>query len=557
VILDARPLTDLASAVGIDAADLRLGDSKKVFQRSPAADTRKLAVLPWDVLRTVLDAYGDAVQLTLDYADVPVCIIDSSMNAADWDQIRSGLEPTGQYRMRIGVDKARLLDLNGLDGRNISHFFFATRLLAVLDEGPCHIGMELWDDADAPALILVGDANVDLAGPLLHVAGGVYLNNAVVPHAGIPADVLTALRETRRENVSVDAAVIGDLTPWHLEAHSRGNLCSGTGERVRARLTAVHAQLCLLSICDRARSCEILTAARIEFRSTERVASLTADSTSSWLQGITDPQSDALTSVVSWCYEDVLYPAPRTWTTQRIQFVQVRIAMLAGAAPEADQHASFLRAITDIDATKDVFWKTFLGDAISDYLTQLRELDDMIDTTANAYSEQASGITGKLTGSVLAAVGAFIGSIVAAAFTKPFNADLFRAGIWTYAGYLLIFPAGLGLSVQYSQYCDMRTQFARRRSDYDALLGEDHVSTRIGSRITDAARRWWIFFSATLALYAVIVAAAVVGGAEIPGLVNAPVPVTADHTRQAHGPRTPETSKTPSPPQQSRRRNPL
>jgi hypothetical protein len=549
------PLTSLAEAAGIDLADLQLGDSRTVFRRSPLVGTSQLAALPWSVFRAVLEAYGDSVQLVLDYEDVPVHTVDALMDAASWDQIRSMLEPAGQYRIRIGIDKARLLDLNGLSGRNICHFFFTSQLVALLDEGLPRIEEEIWDTADAPALILAGDATVYLAGPLLCVTGGGCLDGAAVPVARFPAEVIAALREARRENVSVDAAAIGDLTPWHVQI-SPTVPCSGAGEEVRARLAALHAQLCLLSLCDRARSCGTATAARVEFRSTERLVSVTADTTGSLLRTVTVGQARALTSVVSWCYEDILHPAVRTWTAQRLQFVQVRIAMLAGAAPDTDQAAAVLRAITDVDTTKDLFWKSFLEDAVSDYLDRIREFDDAIDKTADAYGEQASGITDKLTASVLAAVGAFIGSIIAAAFSKPFNANLFRAGVWAYTAYLAIFPAGLGLTAHASRYRDLHTRFERRRSDYESLLGADHVSQRISTRITDARRCWKQFFATAAILYIVIVTLALIGGDEIPQIIKAPAAVTANNpspnqqpTQQASNRSTSATRSSPHPKQ--------
>jgi hypothetical protein len=535
VRLDTAPLADLAEAAGISLTDFQLGDSKKTFQRSPRVVTSQLAAIPWNVFRAVLDAYGDSVQLTLDYEDAPLETIDASMDADSWHSISSALEPTGQYRIRVGIDKARLLDLNRFSDSNICHFFFAERLLALLAEGPPSIEAEIWDTPDISALVLTGDATVDLVGPLLRVTGGAHLGSAAVPAAGIPADIIAGLREARRENVSVETATIGDLTPWHVQV-SPAVACSGTGEEIRTQLEALHAQLCLLSLCDRARSSGAPTAARMEFRSTERLASVTADTTSASLRAVTVAQARALTSVVSWCYEDVRYPAVRNWTAQRIQFVQVRIALLAGTAPDIDQPTAILRAITDIDATKDMFWKGFLEDTVSNYLDRLRELDDVIDKTADAYGEQTSGITDTITNNVLAAVAAFIGSIIAAAFIKPFNADLFRVGIWAYTAYLVVFPACLGLSAQASRYHDLDSRFARRRSDYESLLGLDHVSQRIGTRITEARHRWQRFFAAAAILYVAIAAAAIVGGVVLPQIIQTPSTVIVNHPQPTQQP---------------------
>ena len=225
-------------------------------------------------------------------------------------------------------------------------------------------------------------------------------------------------------------------------------------------------------------------------------------------------------SIVTWCYDDVLHPGPRTWTPQRVQFVQVRVARLVGAVPESDRLAALFRALIEIDATKDVFWKAFLEETVSDYLDRLRELDDVVDATADAYGERTAAITDKLTTSMLAAVAALIGSFIAAAFSKPFNADLFRVAMWTYAAYLAVFPAGLGLWVQCAQYRDLGQRFTRRREQFDLLLGADYVQGKIGDRIENAKSRWKQFFTVALVLYIVVVAGAAVGGAELPRLVS-------------------------------------
>ena len=476
--------------------------------------------MPWATLQAMLDAYGEALALVLDYEGVPDQIIDATMGEVGWNGYRSSLETTGQYRIRINISKTRLLELAGLGADNVTHFFFMSGLLVLLDQGLLSVEDEIWRAADVPALVVVGDTDLDLTGPLLRVVGGAHAAGAAVPPPGLQPGIVRALRDARRELVSVEAPAIGQLTPWHLEIDS-AVACSSAGEGVRSRLVAGYVQLCLVSVCDRARPSQPGTAARLEFRGAERLASVTVDSAAPRMRAVSHAEAHALRSVVTWCYDDVLHPGPRAWTPQRLQFVQVRIARLAGAVPETDRLPALLRALLEIDATKDVFWKAFLEETVSDYLDHLRELDDVVDATADAYGDRTAAIY-KLTASMLAAVAALIGSFIAAAFSKPFNADLFRVGMWTYAAYLAIFPAGLGLSVQLAQYHDLVQRFTHRRTEFDSLLGAAYVQTRIGARINDARRRWQGFFIAALALYILVVAAASVAGAELPGLVSRP-----------------------------------
>jgi hypothetical protein len=518
--LDASPLTALAEVIGIDLPDLKLGDSRERFERSPVADRARLAGVPWTNFEQILAAYGEAIRLVLDYEDAWTQSIDLSLGEVGWDECRSALEPIGQYRMRISIEKAHLLELAGLCEANISHFFFASTFLTLLGQGLPRLETEIWRVPDTTALILVGDTDMDLDGPLLHVVGGSHLNGVTTAPSKIPPATVSALREASRELVSVEAPAISQLTPWHVQIDTV-TVSSPMAEELRTDLAASYAQLCLLSVCDRSRASNTDTAIRLEFRGSERLASVTVDRVSPRMQAVTDAELHALHSIVAWCYDDVLHPSPRTWTQQRVQFVQVRVARLVGAVPEADRLAAIFRALIEIDATKDVFWKAFLEETVSDYLDHLRELDDVVDSTADAYGERTANITDQLTTSMLAAVAALIGSFIAAAFSKPFNADLFRVGMWTYAVYLAVFPGGLGLFAQHARYYDLGQQFTHRREQFDSLLGSSYVQSRVGARIENSQNRWRRLFTAAAVLYIIVVAGAITGGAELPSIVSA------------------------------------
>ena len=242
--------------------------------------------------------------------DAPTQTIDLSLGEAGWEQCRSSLEPTGQYRIRISIDKARLLDLVGLGGDNIAHFFFASRFLALLDQSLPRLETEIWRTPDTPALILVGDADLDLAGPVLRVVGGSRIAGVSISSAQMPAEIISALRDARRELVSLEAPAISQLTPWHVEINTITLGCP-VAEDIRAGLAADYAQLCLLSVCDRSRPSDTGTGAYLEFRGSERLASVTVDTAAPRVRAVTDGELHALRSIVTWCYDDVLHPGPR------------------------------------------------------------------------------------------------------------------------------------------------------------------------------------------------------------------------------------------------------
>jgi hypothetical protein len=517
---DAQPLLTLASSAGIDAQDLQRGDGVAVFERSPDVSRSALANVRWTDVDPLLESYGAALRLVIDYEGAEDLVIDAATTPQQWDAYRSALASNGQYRVRIKIDKRKLIEQTSIAAAtNVTHFFFAASLLQLLEAGLPELEKAIWTEPDDPALILVGDTELDLAGPLLRITGGRFLDSVRVPDTGVPSPTVAVLRSTQRELVSIEAPVVNALTPWHLWLDVAAAIPQ-LDDPVRQGFAAGYVQLGLMSVCDRARPGGSKTGARLEFRGVERLATVTVDTNNRDLRLVCAQDLLALHSIVEWCYEDVLHPGPRSWTPQRLHFVQVRLARLVSVGPEDERLSGVLRTLAEVDATKEVFWKAFLDDTVSDYLERLRDLEVEIDSTVDAYATRSTSIIEKLTANMLTAVAALIGSFIAAAFRSPFNADLFSVTMRIYAVYLALFPAILGLSSQVALYRDLDSQFAGRKETFERILGAAHVASRLGDRVERAKKRWKQFFLIAVILYAVVVVGAWIGASELPHLVT-------------------------------------
>ena len=106
-----------------------------------------------------------------------------------------------------------------------------------------------------------------------------------------------------------------------------------------------------------------------------------------------------------------------------------------------------------------------------------------------------------LTKGVLGAVGALIGSAIAAAFKTPFNDDLFRAGMIVYLAYFVLFPFALGTWSIYRRWGATTAQYGYRQEEFIRLLGEKYVEDNVEGRTKSVVETFWITFVVSIFLY--------------------------------------------------------
>jgi hypothetical protein len=120
---------------------------------------------------------------------------------------------------------------------------------------------------------------------------------------------------------------------------------------------------------------------------------------------------------------------------------------------------------------------------------------------------------------MLAAVAILIGSFIAAAFSTPFNAALFRVGVLTYAAYVVLFPGAVGLLASASNFRGARSEFDTRIKRFNEMLFPEKVNDIVGSRVADAQSRYHRWLGLVAAAYVAVAIAAGVAAAMIPHLV--------------------------------------
>ncbi len=515
--LSARPLAEFAGLLGVSEGDLagveRAGRLAHTFP-VPAAHAARLR--PEEARRLVAH-YGSAVRVEFRTGDLTELVIDENVTDGDIKAFASAATSAVDYDMVISVNKRQLVhQLAGTPGdTQVVLFLFVDAACTALGGGLAAFEAQVWTDPSRRLLLLVLDTPLELDGEYLTVLGGPALARAgeAVARSAPDPQRLTAVLQARDRHIGWETRWTRALTPWHFTVAGEGS-----DPRLLGLLRTQLVKLAVLYTCDRARSREragTQPEIRAEYRGREHLAVVPIDEHEA-LPEITDRDLAAVVRAVDWCYQREGRLGQPDWVSDRLPFVQTRVAQALENRPESERFQAFATAMPYLIEGIEWHWKAFIEGKVSDYLDRVQQLETLVGDTVGRFGQQASELVKNLTDTMLAAVAVLIGSFIAAAFDKPFNGTLFRIGVLTYAGYVALFPGAVGLLASSRQLAHVRAEFTARRARYVEALYPDKVDEIVSSRIDDAIRGYWQWFAFIILCYVGVVAAAVVAAVLVP-----------------------------------------
>ena len=117
------------------------------------------------------------------------------------------------------------------------------------------------------------------------------------------------------------------------------------------------------------------------------------------------------------------------WTSERLPFVQTRIAQALEGVAEERRLSSFVEIMPTLLNSIDRQWKAFIDDRVSTYLDRVHALEEIVADAVDGFSQQIGLLTSNLTATMLAAVAVLIGSFIAAAFLVSHSVPLSSASV--------------------------------------------------------------------------------------------------------------------------------
>jgi hypothetical protein len=517
--VSSSPLAELCDVLGIAGADLAAVEGAEriahTFQVAGAAAAR----LDRDRVRAFAEHYGDAASIELRTGELTEIIIAPEVTDAELDAFVHNAASGGPYEAVVRVDKGALVKriAGPAPVRAVRVFLFAASLSRALARGITHFESDVWPQAPAPLVIAVLDTDINLDGAHLAILGGSSLTEAPARAATPAPDAdFSAIRESRDRHVGWETRWVDGLTPWHFEL---AGACADS-----ELLGLLHAQLVKLAVlftCDRARaqhSAEPATRILAEYRGREHIAVIPVDQRSPLDAGL--KELAAVLSAVDWCYRRHGQHGEPDWVSDRLPFLQTRVAEALEPRQSDERLAAFVNAMPYLLEGIEWHWKAFIEGKVGDYLDRVQELESIVTDTVSAFADRVAGLVKGLSDTMLAAIAALIGSFIAADFSPPFNATLFRIGVLTYGAYVLLFPGLIGLLASAAGLRGARTEFKARIRRFNETLYPAKVQEIVGDRVTRVQDSFYQWLTVVGVIYLVVAVLAVVAALKVPGLVK-------------------------------------
>jgi hypothetical protein len=380
---------------------------------------------------------------------------------------------------------------------------------------------KFWDEKpDQKTVILVPEKPIFLNGPYFSIIGGEYLASigTVIPDEPIDTRTIKVLYERCENSVKWQTSFLRHLTPLNLTF----SILAGENDSITRALLIRSINIVLLYIADRSIirnktwiSVFISSQQSVEIQLTEQDVNL-GDNLNIGAQVLMD--------IFKWVYD-------LNWkVTDRLPLVQIGIVQALGASEHGVRYRLLIENARSIYDGLQWNWKAFIEGRVEEYVGQILDLEQFISDTVRAFAEQISSMTKSLNETMLAAVGVFIASFIAALFTTTFNPVVFRIGLLVYAGYILIFPMIASLFQQRDQFRIYIDDFELRRKRFEDRLFKNKVDQIIGKQIDKSTIRFRKAVIYTIITYLLVIflliAAAMIIPEFIQRSINEPQPTT-------------------------------
>ena len=515
----AAPLVDLCSSLGIPSAALADVEKPAVLAHIFPVDAMNAARLDRAHVRSFVQHYGEAARLEIRTGDLTEIVIEPGIGDHVVEAFARTAASGGPYEAVVTVDKQRLTKriAGPTPARTVQVFLFAAALRKALERGLARFEEEVWSHAPAPMVIGLLDTDVNLRGDHLSVIGGAWLqevrNAAADPPSVLDVEGIVASRDM---HVGWNTRWVRALTPWHFRV-------TGTCADVAldGLLRAQVVKLAVLFTCDRARirplgalPGEILA----EYRGREHVAIVPIDEGTP-LQ-CSDAETAAIVHAVDWCYQSRGTAGQPDWVSDRLAFLQTRVAQALEPHPAPDRLSIFATAMPYLFEGIKWHWKAFIEGKVGEYLDRVQQIENVVSDTVSTFADRTASLTKGLTDNILAAVAVLVASFIAAAVRTPFNPTLFRVGVLSYGVYVLIFPGAIGLFASASSLGRARTDFDARIKTFNETLYPEKVADIVDGRVDSAQSTYHRWLGFVGAVYLAVAIACGVASAVVPGVIR-------------------------------------
>lgn len=447
---------------------------------------RSLAIsIPLSVYQELSTKFGDALTFRFSLGGSVVLDLSQPINQEVLDRFQDQTRQAVTLIIDFRVDKRALLESAFPDlAQSCKTFFFIyseTLERFIINSNLSQVETQLWgDQPDQKIVIIVPEKPVFLNGSYLAVVGGEHLTSldTIIPTNINDPLISKGVFERCENSVKWQTSFVRQITPLNLDF----SILAGAEDPITRALLIHRINLVLLFTADRSIirnrtwvSIFISSQQSVEIKLVNREQNISEN----LICG-----AQVLFDLFNWVYDT-------NWkVSDRIPLVQIGIVQALIASDPDTRYRLLIENSKSIYDGLQWHWKAFIEGKVEEYVRQILDLELFVSDTVRTFAEQISVISKNLNETMLAAVGVFIASFVAALFTSDFNPTVFRIGLLVYAGYILVFPMIISMLQHYDQFKIYKEDFELRRKRFEDRLYKDKVEQIVGKQIDKSTARF-------------------------------------------------------------------
>ncbi len=521
-------LTEFAAALGLAVTNWGDLETESSIFLERNVERATLDTLDVSVATLFATHYGSGGTLSI-YLDDWAIFSSTARDLNDeLAAMRTRLGGHTSARLELTIDKNKLADewYGPSGGEHRVLYIFASAARRQLSDSLERFEQVFFPPAHDRCSLLLPALDVQLAGPHLRLIGA---RGAGLPFPSSTVDVRLAYTQCR-QRTRWQEGWLDRLTPFHVEI--AGPADSG------GIATALRSQLARLTHLYTADSTAVDAAGNwiFTYQSSREQVQVSAPAHADEAEVSADT-----VQLAHWAYDSGL-SADRFAVLQSTMITELR------ALPEQVRFAEMDRRAASIVSQLNWHLQALVDNRLDEYSKQVRDLEDYIDKTVNAFTDQVATLLKSVSDTVLAAVGVFFASLVAATFKDSFNGAVFALSMLAFAGYIRLFPHHFGLALQKERRSVLEADYTQRRVRFSNVLYAGKVSQIEGNRMTDAFgafdRAYNQAENTFIALELCSIIAAVIAGALL--LAGTPLPLAPGPTSTVVQPLTVTASPMPT-----------
>lgn len=458
--------------------------------------------LTLDLITSLQEVYGDALFCQFLLGDRKLLEIDPTTNEKKLDEFYKHIKNSQTISFELILDKTKLInkEIVNIQGHRIFLYFFPSALERFLLSDLSKLEKLLWDSESVTlykVILLVLGHEIWLNGSYIAVVGGEELKRwreAISTSPQKNDEQVRNMYEIRQKNLYWQVPWLKQLTPIHFNINEWNQF-----EFLDpiAKILLIH-QINLIILYTASRTTgdqnRPITAT---YTGTNQSAEMKFLNPAEQIDDEIITNVSDLKDILEWVYN-------LEWSNDRLSFVQIVVARNLCAIDPIMHHKAFLGSARNILKELKWNWRSFIEGKLNNYLSQVQALEDYVADTIQKFADQITNMNKSLLDTTLAAVGALIGSFIAALLKTTFNSLIFTIGMSAFAVYVFIFPLWYNMSYQWEQYKVVCKNFDERKNRFQERLYINKVNEIVGQQITSSKKRFEKWFYISIGIYLII-----------------------------------------------------